>query len=154
MKIEPNIIDEKIEKEGLYADITVDTLQEKLDAINFQLDSINMQLDESVVSIGKDEKARLLAEKSRLEEEKIDIEYKIAELKEKEMDEESELESAEAFEGSIGKAFVPKVATVEKKKARKVDEDLEKASEIARKVNDEFSKEAEDMMSKMDDLFR
>lgn len=125
-----------------------------------------MQLSEKVVSVSVDEKARLLAQKSELEDEKAELEQKIAELKEKEK-EESDLESADSFEGSldkngeelfsareIGKAYVPKVATVEKKKAREVEYDLEKASEDARKLNDEFSKEAEDMMSKMDDLFR
>ena len=162
MKIEPNIIDEKIEKGGLYADTTVNALQEELDTINFQLDSVNMQLDESD-SISIDEQARLLAEKSRLENERTEIEQKISELKEQEK-EESELESADTFEGSleekteelysawtIGKATVPKALTADKKEARKVEENIIKSD---KQINDEFKKEAEDMMSRMDDLFR
>ncbi len=158
MKIEPNIIDGKTEKEGLYTDTSISTLQERLDTISFQLYSINLQLSEKVVVVSVDEKARLLAQKSELEDEKAELEQKITELKEKEK-EESDLESADSFEGSldknreelfsareIGKAYVPKVATTDKKKARKVDTELEKN-------NDEFGKKAEDMMTKMDDLF-
>lgn len=165
MKIEPNIIDVKIEKEGLYADTTVNALQEKLDTINFQLDSVNILLNENNI-LSVDEKNRLLAEKSRLEDKKVEIEQKILKLKEHKK-EEVELESAESFKGcldekeeelysarSIGKAFVPTVATVDKKKAREFDKDFENASEAAKKVNDEFSKKAEDLMAKMDDLFR
>jgi len=162
VKIEPNIIDENVEKEGLYANMTIKTLEERLDIINFQLDSVNMQLNEND-SISVDEKARLLAEKSRLENERTEIEQKISELKEQEK-EDSELESADTFEGSleeneedlysariIGKATVPKVLTADKKEARKVEEDIIKND---KQINDEFKKKAEDMMSRMDDLFR
>lgn len=162
MKIEPNIIDEKIEKEGLYSDTTVNALQEKLDTINFQLDSVNLQLNGND-SISVDEKARLLAERNRLETEIAEIEQKISELKEHEK-EDSEFESADTFKGSleenaeelysarsIGKATVPKALTADKKEARKVEEDIIKSD---KQINDEFKKEAEDMMSRMDDLFR
>lgn len=161
MKIELGIIDENIEKEGLYTDTAINTLQERLDTINFQLDSINMQLSETDVTASVDDKARLFAEKSELEDEKAELEQKIAELKEKE---ESDLENAETFEGSldengeelfsargIGKATVPKALTTDKKDARKVEEDIIKSD---KQINDEFKKKAKDMMSKMDDLFR
>ena len=87
MKIEPNIIDGKTEKEGLYTDTSISTLQERLDTISFQLDSINLQLSEKVVVVSADEKARLLAQKSELENEKTELEQKITELKEQEKEE-------------------------------------------------------------------
>lgn len=164
--IEPSIIDGNVEKEGLYTDTTINTLQERLDTINFQLDSINMQLNEDDVSVSINEKARLLTEKRKMENERAEVEHKIAELKEqeKEKDEEFDLESAETFKGSlekdkeelystrkIGKAYVPKSLTTIKKETREVEEDIIKS---AKQINEEYKKKAEDTMSKMDNLFR
>lgn len=82
-------------------------------------------------------------------------------LKDKE-NEEADLESAEKFRGvldeyeelysarEIGKAYVPNVPTLEKKKAREVDEVTEKAFDAARNVDDEFG----EMAAKLDDIFR
>ena len=73
-------------------------------------------------------------------------------------------ESADSFVGSldeeteelfstrnIGKATVPKALTIDKKEARKVEEDIIKSD---KQINDEFKEQADSMMSKLEDLFR
>ena len=61
-------------------------------------------------------------------------------------------ETEEIFSArNIGKTTVPKALTIDKKAARKVEEDIIKSD---KQINDEFKEQADNMMSKLDDLFR
>ena len=71
-KIEQSIIDENIEKEGLYTETDIKSLQNRLDTINYRLDSLNLQIQGNF-EISDEEQAQLRIEKQSLEEEKIKI---------------------------------------------------------------------------------
>ena len=162
-KIEQSIIDENIEKEGLYTETDIKSLQNRLDTINYRLDSLNLQIQGNF-EISDEEQAQLRIEKQSLEEEKTKIEQELTKIMNYLEEANRSPESADSFVGSldeeteeifsarsIGKATVPKASTKNKKEARKVEEDIIKSDE---KINDEFKEQAGSMMSKLEDLFR
>ncbi len=162
MKIEQSIIDEDIEKKGLYTETDIESLQDRLDTINYRLNSLNLQLQGNF-EISDEEQAQLSIEKQSLEDEKTRIEQKLKKIKDYLEEETREPESADSFVGSldeeteelfsarnIGKATVPKALTIDKKEARKVEEDIIKS---AKQINDKFKENADSMMSELEDLF-
>ncbi len=162
-RIEPSIIDEDIEKKGLYTEPDIELLQNRLDTINYRLNSLNLQLQGNF-EISDEEQAQLSIEKQSLEDEKIRIEQELQKIRNYLEEATREPESADSFAGSldeeteelfsardIGKATVPKAATLDKKATRKIEEEL---LENDKQINDEFKEQAASMMSKMEDLFR
>ena len=162
-RIEQSIIDEDIEKKGLYTETDIESLQDRLDTINYRLNSLNLQLQGNF-EISDEEQAQLSIEKQSLEDEKTRIEQKLKKIKDYLEEANRSPESADSFVGSldeeteelfsarnIGKATVPKALTIDKKEARKVEEDIIKSD---KQINDEFKEQADSMMSKLEDLFR
>lgn len=163
MKIEPTIIDKNIESKELYTQADIKELQDKLSTINYRLESINLQLQESL-QISGEEQAQLKLDRQSLEDEKIIIERKLQQAREFLEKLTSEPEGADEFVGvldeeteelfsarDIGKATVPKICTLDKKAARKNDDEL---LENDNEINDEFKKKSEDSISKLEDLFK
>ena len=162
MKIEQSIIDEDIEKKGLYTETDIESLQDRLDTINYRLNSLNLQLQGNF-EISDEEQAQLSIEKQSLEDEKTRIEQELKKIMDYLEEANRSPESADSFVGSldeeteelfsarnIGKATVPKALTIDKKEARKVEEDIIKS---AKQINDKFKENADSMMSELEDLF-
>ena len=114
--------------------------------------------------ISDEEQAQLSVEKQSLEDERTKIEQELQKIKDYLEEATREPESADSFVGSldeeteelfsarnIGKAFVPKAITTDKKEVAKIEKEL---IENDKQINDEFKEQAASMMSKLDDLFR
>lgn len=119
-------------------------LEDRLDTINYRL-------------------KQLMIEKESLEDEKTEVEQELKKIHDH-LEEANRLpESADSFVGvldeekeelfsarDVKNAFVTKSVTTDKKEARKVEEDF---LESAEQINDKFREQAENMVSKIEDIF-
>ena len=165
-RIEQSIIDEDIEKKGLYTEKDIESLKNRLDTINYRLNSLNLQLQGNF-EISDEEQAQLSIEKQFLEDEKTRIEQELKKIMDYLEEANRSPESADSFVGSldeeteelfsarnVGKAAVPKALTINKKEERKVEADIIKSDEQIRAEFDKFKEKADSMVSKLEDLFR
>ena len=149
-KIEQSIIDENIEKEGLYTETDIKSLQNRLDTINYRLDSLNLQIQGNF-EISDEEQAQLRIEKQSLEEEKIKIEQELTKIMNYLEEANRSPESADSFVGSLDEE-TEEIKQIEKQKsdgepyARMFDEEYSKMTKEEKEQTDKFMKELDEII--------